>query len=323
MFSVVIPLYNKGPDILRAVHSVMAQTCPEWELIVVDDGSKDDGPQQVEALQDARIRLIHQRNAGVSAARNRGAREARSEWVCFLDADDHWAPEHLARLKSLLALDPGLDLYATAYAVVNEVGERRDIRLPPELAGRQGRLTDYFSTVVHWEHPVHSSAVMVRRSRFLAMGGFQEGLAAGEDILLWSRYAALGPIGYSGHCTANYVAPATSSDARGQVLRRPPAEDIVGKALLKLAGGPGCDSPAMSVFVAQWFRTRAMLFLELGERRAACKELVKAVRVEGRLHLRDGVSVALMVLPVSWQRVVLAYLRRIRSREGAPAPHRA
>ena len=312
MYSVVIPLYNKATDIERAVRSVQAQTLGDWELIVVDDGSRDDGPQRVEAINDPRVRLVRQANAGVSVARNRGASEARSEWVCFLDADDHWQPDHLAHLDALLAQQPGLDLYATAYNVVDEAGQARGIRLSPDLAGRYARLKDYFAAVMDWEHPIHSSAVMARRSTFLAMGGFVPGLAAGEDILLWSRYAAAGDIGYSGFHSANYVAPPLSAAVRGQVLRRPPPVDVVGDQLLGLQASAARRSGAMSRFVAQWFRTRAMLFLELGERWSACRELWRAVRAEGRVQARDLVSLVLMGLPVSTQRVVLARLRGLR-----------
>lgn len=314
MFSVVIPLYNKASDISRAVRSVQTQTCTDWELIVVDDGSRDDGPARVEAIDDARVRLVRQANAGVSVARNRGANEACSDWVCFLDADDHWQPNHLEMLSALLAKEPGLDLYATAYSVVDEVGHARPIRLSAQLAGHHGRLHDYFAAVMDWEHPIHSSAVMVRKTRFLSMGGFQPGLAAGEDILMWARYAARGPIGYAGFYTMHYVAPPASANTPGHTLRRPPRDDVVGRALTNLMHQATQPSSAMPRFLAQWFRNRAMLYMELGERWHACQELVRAMRAEGGVQLRDVVSVALMVLPLRWQREVLAGLRRARKK---------
>lgn len=88
--SVVIPVYNAGKYLRRGLDSLLAQTCGDWEAVCVDDGSSDDSPAILEeyAARDARFRVLRQENSGVSAARNRGIREARGEWVTFLDADD-------------------------------------------------------------------------------------------------------------------------------------------------------------------------------------------------------------------------------------------
>lgn len=83
MFSVVIPLYNKELSIGNTIQSVLDQTCQDFEIIVVNDGSTDNSAAVVEAIEDDRIRLIHQENQGVSAARNRGIEETRGEWVAF------------------------------------------------------------------------------------------------------------------------------------------------------------------------------------------------------------------------------------------------
>ena len=100
--SVIIPLYNKAPHVLRTLRSVQAQTHPDFEVIVVDDGSIDGGGDAVVALGDPRVRLIRQDNAGPGAARNRGLAEAGGEFVAFLDADDEWLPEFLERSIALL-----------------------------------------------------------------------------------------------------------------------------------------------------------------------------------------------------------------------------
>jgi hypothetical protein len=93
--SVVVPLYNKGPYVLRAISSILVQTIADLEVIVVDDGSTDEGPALVRRLSDPRIRIVRQVNGGPGLARNRGVAEARAPYVAFLDADDEWLPVYL------------------------------------------------------------------------------------------------------------------------------------------------------------------------------------------------------------------------------------
>lgn len=93
-FSVIIPNYNNGGTLARAINSILNQTYPAYEIIVVDDGSTDDSHSVAESFGD-RIRYIPQINSGVSAARNRGATEATGDWLAFLDADDYFYPNRL------------------------------------------------------------------------------------------------------------------------------------------------------------------------------------------------------------------------------------
>jgi hypothetical protein len=100
--SVIVPLYNKARFVQRSLDSIRAQTWTDFELLVVDDGSTDESAEVVAGYTEPRLRLIRQANAGPGAARNRGLAEARGEYVAFLDADDEWLPEFLARSLACL-----------------------------------------------------------------------------------------------------------------------------------------------------------------------------------------------------------------------------
>src|SRR5688500_9781977 len=106
--SVVIPTYNRAHLIRRAIDSVVAQTFADWELIVVDDASKDDAEGVVRSYGDSRMRYVrHDVNKGASAARNTGLYAAHGEFVAFLDSDDEWLPEKLASQVELFRANPG------------------------------------------------------------------------------------------------------------------------------------------------------------------------------------------------------------------------
>ena len=102
MLSIIIPLYNKQAVIARTIESILSQSYINWELIIVDDGSTDGSDEVVRLyLGDQRIRYIRKPNGGVSSARNRGIKEAKGEWICYIDADDYFLPEGLKTMVEL------------------------------------------------------------------------------------------------------------------------------------------------------------------------------------------------------------------------------
>jgi Glycosyltransferases involved in cell wall biogenesis len=107
MISVVIPLYNKENCIRKTLDSVLAQNYQDFEVVVVDDGSKDGSARIVASMNDPRIKLITQNNGGPSSARNRGIKEAKGDFVAFIDADDIWTSDHLSLFS---AFDCGIFL---------------------------------------------------------------------------------------------------------------------------------------------------------------------------------------------------------------------
>ena len=128
--SLVIPLYNKGEHVAACLRSVLAQSHPAMELLVIDDGSTDDGAAQMLALQAPSVRLVSQPNAGVSVARNRGIALAQGDVVAFLDADDLLHPEYLATLVRLWRVYPEAGMACTAYRRVDAAGRAVAMRHP-------------------------------------------------------------------------------------------------------------------------------------------------------------------------------------------------
>lgn len=113
--SVIIPLYNKETTIGETLKSVLQQTFTDFEIIIVNDGSTDNSLSVVKNIHDSRIRVIDKTNEGVSATRNRGAKEARGEYLFFLDADDIIQPGSFAEFKRMLRLSPDCNVFMGSY----------------------------------------------------------------------------------------------------------------------------------------------------------------------------------------------------------------
>ena len=186
-FSVIIPLYNKGPYLSKALASVKAQTFRDFELIVVDDGSTDDSfkvAQEVLTDADVKHQLIRQENAGVSMARNNGVRVASGDYICFLDADDWWAPSFLERMDWLIHEYPDAGIYGTNYYVVKN--GRQKICVTTAQTGYINYCRTYAEKL---QMPLWTGAVSIPRSVFCETGGFKPHLKLGEDFDLWIRIA--------------------------------------------------------------------------------------------------------------------------------------
>lgn len=214
MFSVVIPLYNKSSYIKKTLESVLNQVLPEFEVVVVDDGSSDNGAQVVSDLADTdgRIRLIRQANAGVSAARNAGIAAAQGDWVAFLDADDWWHPTHLEQLARAAQLHPHADVIATGLRRVPDAPNWNPLPWPEQPATPDVLLIKDLPARWMQGIPFCSSSVAVRRQALLAMQPcFPVGESRGEDLEVWFRLAEHSDIAHVQATTSAYRTAAANS----------------------------------------------------------------------------------------------------------------
>ena len=201
--SVVIPLYNKGPYIARALNSVLAQTSQDYEVIVVDDGSTDDGADVVKEFKDHRIRLIQQDNQGVSAARNRGIEAANADLIAFLDADDEWLPGFLGKIIDLRIKFPLAGIYATAFMKKSFNGIYRKQKFFNIPSGKwEGLIPSYFRSCAYGRSPIRSSNVAIPKIVFSDVGMFPVGKWWGEDSDMWGRIALKYPVAF---CSVEYA----------------------------------------------------------------------------------------------------------------------
>jgi len=278
-FSVVIPLYNKARYVCCAVQSVLNQSFPDFEVIVVDDGSTDDGAELINAIIDPRIRVVRQSNAGVSAARNLGISLAYGEWVAFLDADDWHHPEHLACLVSAQKHWPDADAVASNFLLVAD----KEGPWPPDWP--------VFSKAPHIElitdlprrwmagPSLCSSSVAVRTRQLQKMQPcFPLNEAQAEDLDFWFRLAEQTSIALVHAPRVAYRIDVDESlSTQATAIKMPCAfERMHARAL----SGALSDSQRKSTlwFIAQQKLTLARLSLGAGKRGQALQWLIKGYR---------------------------------------------
>lgn len=185
-FSVIIPVYNKGPYVKKALSSVLGQVFRDFELVVVDDGSSDDSLAVVEsALNECTIphQVIHQENAGVSMARNNGVIASCGDYVCFLDADDWWAPSFLERMDELIRDYPDAGIYGVNYYIVKN--DKCRLAVHHVNTG----YINYCQAYKNLQMPLTSISIAIPRKVFDEEKGFKYFLKLGEDFDLWIRIA--------------------------------------------------------------------------------------------------------------------------------------
>jgi glycosyltransferase involved in cell wall biosynthesis len=188
--SVVMPVYNGAVFLEAAVASVLAQSCPDFELVVVDDGSTDETPAILAQLAegDARIRLLRKPNSGISDTLNAGIEAARGEWIARLDADDLMLPQRLERQLAFVDADPDLVAAGSYYEHINAAGELRGVLHP--LPRNRAELERFLAAgePLAFTHPT----MIYRRDLARAIGGYDRAFEPCEDGHFFARMLASG-----------------------------------------------------------------------------------------------------------------------------------
>jgi len=193
--SAVIPTYNRSALVGRAIGSALAQEYAPSEIIVVDDGSVDDTRKILGSYGD-KVRCIYQANAGVSSARNRGVREAKYEWIAFLDSDDCWVSGHLTRMANAIEGTRGeAALYFADLEISGaEGGSSHWSRCGLTVNGEREFRRDAGEWALMRIQPMMLQASVISRRTYLEMGGLAEQLRTREDTLLFFKLALVHPV---------------------------------------------------------------------------------------------------------------------------------
>lgn len=310
MISVVVPLYNKEKQIAHTLQSVFNQTFQDFEIVIVDDGSTDGSVAEVEKYSDSRIRLVHQQNAGVSAARNRGIEEAKGELIAFLDADDEWTSEYLATQYHLYQKYPDCSVFACNYEFRNSDGVvTSTIIRKISFAGEDGILPNYFEVACCSHPPLWTSAVMVKKQAIQAIGGFPVGIKSGEDLLTWARLAVNEKIAYS-KIVLSVFCESESDVNESKAQTRSGSESIVLQSLLDLYESESSLSikKQLKRYILRWYKIYAVIQIEIGEGHKALKIAYRAICFGGSLKVFSPIII-LGCLPNKMSRILFLKLR--------------
>ncbi|MGJ8685268.1 MAG: glycosyltransferase family 2 protein [Nonlabens sp.] len=209
---VVIPLFNKEETIVRTINSVLQQDYQEFHILVVNDGSTDNSISTIEHFNDSRITVLHQKNAGVSAARNAGinhAIEQQYEFLTFIDADDYWKENHLSTILELFGNHPAAGVAATNYLIKKSSSTIIDTRFS-NLEDHQAGIIEAFFEKNYLNSILTSSSYAVRVSVLKNIEWYNENYTHGEDTDFFIRLAIHTTVAFDIKKTV-YIDKSTSS----------------------------------------------------------------------------------------------------------------
>ena len=218
--SVIIPLYNKGFIISETLQSVLAQTFTDFEIIIVDDGSTDNGFEIVSKFSDERIRLFQQENKGAAAARNLGIEKSKGKLIAFLDADDYWFPNHLEALYKLYNDFPNCGIYGSRYFI--KISEKKIIKTfysPAVSNDFRGILPDFFNASTFYRIAL-TSAIAIPKTILQNDFLFNPSISSGQDLELYTKIAIEKRVAITNLFTVDYNFSLDNQLSKTPILRK-------------------------------------------------------------------------------------------------------
>ena len=261
LVSIIIPLHDKGAHVSETIRSVLGQSLADWELIIVENGSTDDGPGKVREFNDPRIRLLESARIGPGAARNYGLTLASGKWILFLDADDLLGSGYLTSRISLLEKFPSADLLVGRWTEFSESDHAISSVKLPDGEGRDERwLQDASIAFAPWA--VH--AALVRRS-VLSLDPWPEDLDryASEDTAFWFPIVQVAVVAYTSDASALYRVRTANSRNELPIARwTDTVEAVTSRNVDSLALAGIAPNPRQTLFLMKAFEScyaRALL----------------------------------------------------------------
>jgi glycosyltransferase involved in cell wall biosynthesis len=243
--SIVLTVYNATWCVARALDSVAAQTEAPLEVLVCDDGSTDGTPDFVERRYGPPVRVLRLPHRNASATRRVGLAEAKGDWLAFMDADDWWEPNKLARQLDVIVANPGVRFISSDGTFVSEAGVIRDSWLSDYFDPVRDVIGDIFPLLVHRCFPLMSSC-MTERAAYHEAGGMDPDLVYSHDYDLWMRIASRHPAALLGDRLIHYWSHPGSLSRRFEARHR---DDLV--LMERVARGELRDEPTVRALGAR------------------------------------------------------------------------
>ncbi len=308
-FSVVLPLYNKEQSIIKTIESVLRQSFTSFELIIINDGSTDDSRKHVTNIDDSRIRLIDQRNLGVSAARNRGIEESRYELIAFIDADDLWNSRYLQTISELVSAYPDEEFFGTAWCSWS-----RNMPLPKVAAKSDSSNIRkiFYPQYSVADVIVHICSLVSRKKALIEEGAFPLGVKIYEDQDLICRLAERGPIVFSNISHVYYVRDAENRACQKRKLQNMPPYFCEKEPMMAMQHASGTNEWYLKEFlVSRYLQEISLAAQTPGEKTRAIKWIWSCRKTQ--TQRKRMLKACLYIVTPAWLlRLIVARVKAIR-----------